>query len=194
MAKIIGLTGGIGSGKTTVAYYFRELGIPVYIADSEAKRISQSTEIANAIVKVFDGSILENDKINREKLAAIVFNNPEKLALLNSIIHPAVRKDFANWIELHKDAPIVIKETAILFESGSDADCDAIITITAPVESRIQRVMERDKISRESIIKRMENQWTDEMRTSKSDYVIDNVEITKTKQQVREILKKLHNF
>ncbi|HLA55068.1 MAG TPA: dephospho-CoA kinase [Flavobacterium sp.] len=194
MAKIIGLTGGIGSGKTTVAHYFHELGVPVYIADSEAKRITDSPEIKAAIIEAFGQTILDEGRINREKLAAIVFNNPENLALLNGIIHPAVRKDFANWIELHKGAPIVIKETAILFESGSDSDCDAIITVTAPIETRIQRVMERDKTTRESIIKRIENQWTDQMRTSKSDYVIDNVEITKTKQQVREILKKLHNF
>ena len=192
MTKIIGLTGGIGSGKTTIANYFLAAGIPVYIADDEARKIMQSAEIITKIKEVFGTSIFENDILNREKLAAIVFSNPEKLEQLNSIIHPAVKKHFENWVLNHKKFPFVIYEAAILFESGSYKNCDLIITVTAPIESRIQRVIQRDKTTRENVLKRINSQWNDEQRISKSDYVIENVTPQIAKAEVDNILKILN--
>ena len=139
MTKIIGLTGGIGSGKTTIANYFQSFGIPVYIADDEARKIMQTSEIIEAIKKAFGNSIFENELLSREKLAEIVFNTPEKLKELNKIVHPAVKRHFDQWLLQHAAAPYVIYEAAILFESGGYKNCDLIITITAPVEARIQR-------------------------------------------------------
>ena len=193
MTKIIGLTGGIGSGKTMVAEYFKSLGIPVYIADKEARHLMTSGNIINALSNEFGKEILENGILNREKLAQLVFNNPKKLQILNSIVHPEVKKHFDNWVEKHKNYPFIVKEAAILFESGSYKYCDTIITVTAPLETRLQRVMERDKTDRESVLKRIENQWTDEQRIAKSNYVIHNLSVESTKKQVDEILKKLKN-
>ncbi|MDI6033632.1 dephospho-CoA kinase [Flavobacterium sp. LB2P84] len=189
MTKIIGLTGGIGSGKTTIVNYFKSFGIPVYIADDEARKIMQSSEITDAIKNVFGDTVFENEKLNREKLAKIVFNNPEKLEKLNKIVHPAVKKHFEQWLLQHTAAPYVIYEAAILFESGSYKNCDLIITVTAPVESRIQRVIERDKTTRELVLKRINAQWTDEQRISKSDFIIENTSIETTKLEVVKILK-----
>lgn len=193
MTKIIGLTGGIGSGKTMVAEYFKSLGIPVYIADKEARQLMTSENIINALSNEFGKEILENGILNREKLAQLVFNDSKKLQKLDSIVHPEVKKHFDNWVEKHKNSPFVVKEAAILFESGSYKYCDTIITVTAPLETRLQRVMKRDKTDRESVLKRIKNQWTDEQRIAKSNYVIHNLSVESTKKQVDEILKKLKN-
>ena len=189
MTNIIGLTGGIGSGKTTIANYFHSFGIPLYIADDEARKLMQSKEILDAIKTVFGDGIFEKETLNRAKLAEIVFNETEKLEKLNAIIHPAVKSDFKEWLLQNKDAPFIIYEAAILFESGNYANCDYIITVVAPIDTRIERVMKRDKTTRELIIKRMEAQWTDEQRISKSDFVIENEDLKKAKQKVEEILK-----
>lgn len=189
MTKIIGLTGGIGSGKTTIANYFQSFGIPVYIADDEARKIMQSPEIIEAIKKLFGSSVFENDVLSREKLAGIVFNDPEKLKELNKIVHPAVKRDFDQWLLQHAAEPYIIYEAAILFESGGYKKCDLIITVTAPVESRIKRVLERDKTTRELVLKRINAQWTDEQRISKSDFVIENTSIEAAKLEVVKILK-----
>ncbi|MDI5894688.1 dephospho-CoA kinase [Flavobacterium algoritolerans] len=189
MTKIIGLTGGIGSGKTTIANYFKSFGIPVYIADDEARKIMQSVEIISAIKNVFGDTVFQNEKLNREELAKIVFNNPEKLEKLNNIVHPAVKKHFEQWLLQHTAAPYVIYEAAILFESGSYKNCDLIITVTAPIESRIKRVVERDKTTRELVLKRINAQWTDEQRISKSDFIIENTSMETTKLEVVKILK-----
>lgn len=189
MTKIIGLTGGIGSGKTTIAKYFHSFGIPIYIADDEARKLMQSSEIVAAIKSTFGDIVFENGTLSREKLAKIVFNEPAKLAQLNAIVHPAVKRHFKQWLLDNKAAAYIIYETAILFESGSYKDCDLIITITAPVETRVQRVLERDKTTREAILKRMGAQWTDEKRTSKSDFVVENSTIEIAKREVDQILK-----
>ena len=189
MTKIIGLTGGIGSGKTTVANHFIGAGIPVYIADDEARKIMQSPEILREIEKIFGSVIFKNEVLNRQKLAEIVFSNSDKLKQLNAIIHPAVKKHFGNWILNYKNSPFVIYETAILFEGGSYKDCDKIITVTAPFETRIERVIQRDKTSRENVLKRIKMQWTDDQRLGKSDFVIENVNPEITKSEVGKILK-----
>jgi dephospho-CoA kinase len=153
----------------------------------------QSPEIISAIQKAFGTTIFEGDVLNRQKLAEIVFNNPEKLKLLNNIIHPAVKKDFDNWVLNHKNVPFVIYEAAILFESGNYKNCDQIITVTAPIESRIQRVMQRDKTTRDHVLRRINAQWNDKQRIEKSDFVIENVSLEVTKAEVDKILKILKN-
>ncbi|MFE3867184.1 dephospho-CoA kinase [Flavobacterium sp. LS2P90] len=189
MTKIIGLTGGIGSGKTTIANEFVSLGVPVYIADDEARKLMQSIEVINAIRGVFGSAVFENDILNREKLAEIVFSDSEKLEQLNAIVHPAVKKHFKEWLLNHKDAPFVIYEAAILFESGGYKNCDLIISVVAPLETRIQRVIERDKTTREQVLKRINMQWNDEKRISKSDFIIKNTNIEETKSEIVKILK-----
>lgn len=193
MTKIIGLTGGIGSGKTTIANYFISLGIPIYIADIEAKKIMKLPQIVSKIKEIFGEEVVVDNIINTPKLAQLVFNNPKKLKQLNSIVHPEVKKDFDNWVKQHKDFPFVIKEAAILFESGSYLYCDKIITVIAPIEARIKRVMERDKTTRENVLDRINSQWTDDQKTSKSDFVITNISIEDAKNQVGKIIGLLSN-
>ncbi|MGV8994394.1 MAG: dephospho-CoA kinase [Flavobacterium sp.] len=191
MTKIIGLTGGIGSGKSTVARYINSKGIPVYIADDEARLLTDSVEVKDKIVATFGDKILNNGILDRKILSEIVFNNAENLQKLNSIIHPAVREHFINWLKLHQNNAYVVKEAAILFESGSYKDCDIIISVEAPQEVRIERVMLRDGTSREAVEARMRNQWSDEMRAEKSDFVIVNTDLKEMEAQVNNFLKKL---
>ncbi|MFY0481934.1 dephospho-CoA kinase [Flavobacterium sp. PLA-1-15] len=194
MTKIIGLTGGIGSGKTTIAKKFQALGVPVYIADTEAKKIMEFPETIQSVVEEFGTSIIENGSISRQKLAEIVFENPEKLQKLNSIIHPLVKKHFDEWVEQKSDFDFIIKEVAILFESGSYKDCHKIITVVAPFDLRIERVLKRDNSDYESIMNRIQNQWTDEMKIAKSDFVIENIDIEKAYKQVDAIYMELKNM
>ena len=161
MTKIIGLTGGIGSGKTTIAKHLISLGIPVYIADDKAKKILLLPEILKSLKLVFGNAIFEGEILNKDKLSAIVFNNPKKLKQLNQITHPVIKKDFDNWLKANENFPLVVKEAAILFESGSYKDCDVIITIVAPIEERIHRVMTRDNTNSEAVLSRINYQWTD---------------------------------
>ena len=191
MTKIIGLTGGIGSGKSTVARYIESKGISIYIADDEARKITDTIDVSNAIARAFGDEILDNGIVNRKALSQIVFNNAENLQLLNSIIHPAVRIHFLEWLEKHSDEAFIIKEAAILFESGSYKNCDKIITVEAPEEIRLQRVIIRDNVLEVEVKARMRNQWTDTMRAEKSDFVVVNIEIEEMQLQVDQILKKL---
>ena len=193
MAYIIGLTGGIGSGKTTLVNYMESLGIPVFIADEEAKKTMQSPQVLDNVKISFGNAIFENGHLNRQKLASIVFSNPDKLKELNSIIHPEVKRLFAIWLDQHKTVPFVVYEAAILFESGSYQNCDYIITVTAPLEDRIARVMQRDNCSREQVLQRINAQWTDEERTAKSNFVIDNTTAQSAKNEIDKILKILKN-
>ncbi len=192
MAKVIGLTGGIGSGKTTVATIFKEFGIPIYIADLEAKKIMQYPEVIEDIKLKFGDSIFDEGVLNRSKLASIVFNNREKLDVLNKIIHPQVKNDFEIWLKKNEKFQYVIYEAAILFESGRYKECDYIITVTAPVEVRIQRVVQRDKTTPDAILDRMKMQWNDAQRSEKSNFIIDNVDLSIVKQEIVKILKILN--
>ena len=191
MTKIIGLTGGIGSGKTTVANYFDKIGIPVYIADVEGKKITESPQILETIKNVFGSAVFDEGKLNRKKLSQIVFNDSKKLQQLNAIIHPEVEKHFIQWVNNHSNFPLVVKETALLFESGSYKKCDFVITVIAPLEERINRVIKRDVVTREEVLKRIENQLSDEYRIKNSDYIIDNTDSETIEGQVKEILKKI---
>ena len=194
MTKIVGLTGGIGSGKTTVAKMFENLGVPIYIADLEAKAITNQPQTLKLIEKQFGSSVIKNGQLNRTTMAQIVFNNPEKLNQLNSIIHPLVAEHFKEWIKKNKDEIFVIKETAILFETNTHRSCDFVITVIAPIDVRINRVKIRDNSSEEEIIKRINNQWSDEKRIPLSDFVINNITVDDTLLQVSEIYKKIVNF
>lgn len=190
MTRIIGLTGGIGSGKSTVASYIASKGIPVYIADDEAKKLMDSKRISTKIQTIFSENIFtEEGKLDRKKIAEIVFNAPEKLAALNAIVHPEVKKHFTNWLKQHKNASFIIKEVAILFETGGNLACDKIILVTAPEEIRIERAMKRDNVARESIFKRIQNQLPEEEKIQKSDFVVYNIALENTFKEIDQILK-----
>jgi dephospho-CoA kinase len=172
----IGLTGGIGSGKTVVADIFRQLGMPVYEADAEARILTENNkEIKSELKKKFGSEIfLKDDSLDRKKLAALVFSDAEKLSQLNSIVHPYVKEHFNSWLQQHNGNKYIIKEAAILFESGSDEGLDKIICVTAPEKIRIQRVVDRDNTTEEKVQRIMKNQMTEEERTKRSDYIITN--------------------
>ena len=189
--KIIGLTGGIGSGKTTIAKYYESLGIPVYIADEEARRLLYTPDAVTAVKAAFGDEVFTDGLPDRKKLAEVVFANPDKLQRLNGIIHPLVKEHFKKWVASNSHADIVMKETAILFESGSYKDCDKIILVTAPEELRIGRVMERDGIDEVTVLERMKNQWSDEKKRELSDFVIENIVLDSAKFQAEDILKEL---
>lgn len=191
MTKIIGLTGGIGSGKTTVAKMFQDLGVPIYIADLEARKITNQPSTLQLIQQQFGNNMVENEQLNRAALAKLVFNNPEKLNQLNAIIHPLVAKDFKNWVKKNENEKMVLKETAILFETNSHLNCDYVITVTAPIEMKIKRVEARDQVSEEEIRSRIANQWSDEKRIKLSDFVIENNDLNATLQQVKNIYSEI---
>lgn len=172
----IGITGGIGSGKTTVAKVFEQLGIPVYHADFWAKEILNTDPLVKQrITELFGSEVYGADgKADRKKIADIVFNDKEKLNELNSVIHPAVRMHGEQWLKQFADKPYILKEAAILFESGGNKDMDKVIMVSAPKEVRIERVMKRDKVTREEVEARMANQWPDEEKIKRSDFVVVN--------------------
>lgn len=195
MTKIIGLTGGIGSGKSTVAKYLISKEIPVYIADDEARKLMQSKAVINAIVKVFGPQVLGNDGLlDRKALANIVFNDKEKLALLNGIVHPKVKKHFEAWVEKNKTHPFVVKEVAILFETQGHLQCDKTILVTAPLDVRIERTMKRDDVTKEEVLIRIQNQLPDEEKVKLADYVIQNINLEDTYNQIDELLKDLYKM
>lgn len=187
--RIIGLTGGIGSGKSTIAAFYQSLGVPVYIADDEAKKILYTPEAVKELAVAFGDSIFVGGQPDKAKIARLVFNDSEKLETLNRIIHPKVRQHFKDWVALHSDKPFVIKEAAILFESGSYKECDAVILVTAPKEIRVNRVMKRDDVTKEQVLERMSAQWDDERKAALSDYIIDNIDIEQAKIEAVKILK-----
>lgn len=176
--KVLGITGGIGSGKSVVCAILRVLGVPVYDADQEAKKVyEKSPELLDRIRKEFSEEVFDkNGRIDKKKMADLIFSNPEKLKLLNSWVHPLVRKDFQKWCALHEDAHYVVKEAAILFESGAYKDCDQILSVLSPLELRIQRIRERDRKTRNEVERIIENQWSDEERSKRSDFIVQNDE------------------
>ena len=184
---IVGLTGGIGSGKTTVAKMFEVLGVPVYVSDIEAKKLMvTSSAIIKSVTALFGDEAYIDGQLNRSLIADKAFNNPDVLAELNGIVHPVVGQHFNAWVA-RQEAPYVIKEAAILFESGGHATCDFVITVTAPIEERIKRVRQRDKVSEKQVNDRINNQMSDKEKIAKSDFVINNIDRRETQQQVIEI-------
>lgn len=190
MTRIIGLTGGIGSGKSTVANYIASKGVPVYIADEEAKKLMNSKQLLTKIQAIFEENIMtDSGNLDRKKIAEIVFNAPEKLTELNKIVHPAVKIHFDNWVKKHKNTPFIIKEAAILFETGGNLTCDKVILVTAPEELRIERAMKRDKVDRASVMKRIQNQWSEEEKIKRSDFIVNNLDLKTTLNKIDQILK-----
>ncbi len=191
MTKIIGLTGGIGSGKTTVAKLFEQQGIPIYIADERAKLIMDREDIVACVQTVFEENVVVDGKLDRKKIRDLVFKDAALLEELNSIVHPAVGLDFEEWVAENASAPFVLKESAILLESNLQGMCDKVILVTAPLEVRVARVMERDKVTKESVIKIIENQMSDLEKEAFSDFIIKNIEIKDTEIQVLEIIDQI---
>ena len=184
---VVGLTGGIGSGKSTIAKEFATLGIAVFNSDEQAKAlIANNAQVKKRIIATFGEKAYQNGEYNRAYIAQIVFNNPEKLAILNSIVHPALAKYFKQWAK-KQTSPYVLKEAAILFESGSYKDCDYIITVTAPEQLRIARVMARDHCTEAQVRARMAQQWSEAQRIALSNAVIENIDLEVAKKEVRKL-------
>jgi dephospho-CoA kinase len=187
---LLGITGGIGSGKSTVCKVFQTLGVPVYDADSRAKYLMTTDGILmSQITKEFGDLSYDNlGQINRTYLAANVFNNPEKLEKLNSLVHPRVGEDFEHWTTQHRNAPYLLKEAALLFESGSYTLLDMVIVVHSPVELRMHRILVRDKHrSAEQVQDIMSRQWPDEKKLLMADHVIHNDENHLIISQVLEL-------
>jgi dephospho-CoA kinase len=185
--KIVGLTGGIGSGKTTVANMFAALGVPVYIADVEAKKLSDSSEeIRNEIIALLGKGAYNGTLMDRGFVAERVFKDSGLLQRVNGIIHPRVAEHFLNWAAA-QDAPYVIKEAAILFENGGYKNCDLVILVTAPKKVRIARVMARDSITKSAVEERMAHQWSDEKKRQMADFIIENTDLKTTQKSVSSI-------
>lgn len=187
----VGLTGNIGTGKSTVARIFESLGVPVYHADREAKRMLEETTVKEMLVIKFGVNIFENDQVDRKKLANVVFNNSKKLADLNAIIHPLVEKDLEHFFLLMKDHPYVIQEAAILFESGFDKNFDKIILVTSSEKIANSRVMKRDNVGLQEVEQRRANQWSQIRKIALSDYIIKNDEENMLIPQVLDIHQSL---
>lgn len=190
----IGITGGIGSGKSVVSMLMKVMGIPVYEADAESKKLlNTSAELREALKDAFGENLYEGTQINRPLFAAIIFNDPAKLQLANSLIHPQVRKNFAAWLDARKAEghSIAAAEVAILFESGFRQFVDKSILVYAPLECRLERAMKRDSTSREQITARIKNQLPDEEKMPLADFVIYNDGTRSVVGQVEEILREL---
>ncbi|MEN1784363.1 MAG: dephospho-CoA kinase [Bacteroidota bacterium] len=188
---IVGLTGGIGSGKSTVANYFSAHGVPIYNSDKEAKRLmTTASEVRRAIVALLGETAYKGPQLNRRFIADAVFQNSGLLLALNAIVHPAVRKDFKAWVAA-QTFPYVVQETALIFENQTQASYDRIIVVTAPEAVRIQRVVTRDGASAETIKDRMQHQKSDLEKTALADYVIENISLRETKQRVQQIHQEL---
>jgi len=172
----IGITGNIGSGKTTVSKIFEVLSIPVFYADDEAKKVMvNDTILIDELKRTFgDGSYFEDGSLNRKHIAGIVFNNDAELKKLNAIVHPAVFRAFDSWVLQYPNAPYILKEAALLFESTSFKMCDKSIMVTAPLEMRIQRVIQRDGLTKDEILSREAKQFTEEKKLQLADYAIKN--------------------
>lgn len=187
----VGLTGGIGSGKSTVCAMLRERGVAVYNSDERAKELMNSdTAIKQRIIARFGAESFADGVLNRAYLAQRVFASEEELAALNAIVHPLVIEDFASWAE-SAEGEYVVLESAILFESGFDSQVDMVVAIMAPDELRIERAMQRDGVTREQVEERMRRQLSDEERCSRSKYAIVNIELEELEDDVEQLHRRL---
>jgi dephospho-CoA kinase len=189
---IVGLTGGIGSGKSYVSNEFAKLGIPVYSSDDRAKELMVSnSEIKGGLLELFGKNAFENNVLNRKWIAEKVFTDKTLLDAINRLVHPIVANDFENWCQKHFLQKIVIKEAAILIESGAYKNCHCVILVTAPKDLRIERVMQRDKLSYAEVVNRIENQLGDNEKLKFARFVINNDGIANVKNEVKKIIKEL---
>ncbi len=188
----LGVTGGIGSGKSVVSKLLEIRGIPVYYTDTEAKRITNSSPlIKEKLVSRFGADLYRSGELDKQLLASIIFNDPDSLLLVNSIIHPEVRKDFVSWKESFTGCKYVAVESAILFDSGLGSLVDVSITVSAPLMDRVARVQKRDDLNSESVLNRINNQMSDLEREAQANYVIINDGIFPLIPQIENILKSL---
>ena len=189
---IVGLTGGIGSGKTTVAEVFKKLdSVAVYIADIEARKIMNSSDVIRTqLLQAFGKETYKDSELNRQYLANTVFESEEKLTILNNIVHPEVKKHFLDFATRNADKSYVLYESAILFESNSSQQCDFIISVFLDKEERIKRVLERDKTTEKEVLSRINSQWKEDKKLLSSNYIIVNYAI----QDTKKLVLKIHNI
>ena len=191
--KTIGLTGGIGSGKSTVSRLLEIMEIPVYVADTESKKlVNTSPPIRERLIAAFGSQLYRNGEVDRALLASLIFGNKENLQYANSVIHPAVFEDFRQWTERQTRVSFVVIESAILFDSGFNKAVDVTVNVSAPLEIRIRRVEKRDRVSRETVEARLNSQIPEEERNRLSDYVIMNDETCALIPQVENLLNLLN--
>ena len=190
---IVGLTGGIGSGKSTILNYFRDYGYPCFESDEVGKKLLQ-VDLKETVLNLF-GEELYDEKgiLDRKALSKKVFSDSKLLETLNDIVHPAVNETFEKFKKKHRDFPIIVKEAAILIESGSYKSCDVIVLVKAPKNERIKRVVTRDSVNESEVIARINNQWEDKKKEKYADYVIENIGLEETYGQVKTLIKKLNN-
>ena len=185
--KVVALTGGIGSGKSTVAKMFRSWDVPVYDSDKEAKLLlNRSKKLRKELISLLGEKAYKDKKLNRTYIADKIFKDKKLLFKMNNIVHPAVRKHFLKWAK-KQEANYIIQEAAIIFENGNQHHYDAIILVTAPQELRIQRVVNRDDVSEKEVLARIKNQWSDKEKIPLSDFVIENTDLDQTAAKVSEI-------
>ena len=192
----VGLTGGIGSGKTTVSNFLLDYGIPVYNSDSKGKTLMNTNlELKNDIVSIFGHSVYHNGILDTNLLSSIVFSDPKKMNQINNLVHPKVAEDFDQWIGENNNKPILVKEAAILIESGAYLNMNKIILMVSQKSTRINRVFKRDNSDLESIEKRINHQLTDDEKIKYADYIIENnsslehlkLEVIKVINKIKEI-------
>ena len=188
---IVGLTGGIGSGKTTVANMFHKLGVPIYIADLEAKKLMTSSKIIKRkLIQLFGEEAYTDGKLNKPFLSGKIYNDKKLLLKMNAIVHPKVRSHFNRWLK-KQNTLYVIKEAAILFENGGCHECDYVITVTASEEDKIKRVILRDNSSAKKVKAIINTQWSDAEKVKLSHFVINNDNLSETENQVKIIHQKI---
>lgn len=188
----LGITGGIGSGKSTVSQIFSLSGVPVYIADIESKRlVATSPTIRKKLINLFGEELYSGGVLNKTLLASHIFNDKKKLETVNAIIHPEVERDFIEWVKKHAQCDIVAHEAAILFESGFNRMMDKVLMVYTPLDIRIERTMLRDKLPKEKVMERIQNQMSDEEKAKLSDFVIVNDNTKSLIEQVTNIIQEL---
>ena len=191
----VGITGGIGSGKSTVCQFFKELGIPIYYADARAKWLMTHDQLLiSEIINLFGKEAYSGvGQLNRSYIAGIVFNDPAKLKELNGLVHPAVARDQEKWHQSQQNVPYTLKEAALIYESGSDKALDKVITVYASLNTRIERVMKRDGVPREAVEARVSKQWPEEKKLHLADFIILNEGQQNLADQVKRIDELLRN-
>jgi dephospho-CoA kinase len=190
----IGLTGGIGSGKSTIAKILISMGYPVFFSDIAAKTLMGTNhDLQMEIIAHFGPKSFENGELNRSYLASEIFSNPGKKEVLNGLIHPKVRQAFADFASA-SNSTLVFNEAAILFETGAYSNFDKTILVTAPIETRIERVMKRDHCSKSDVQNRMDNQWNDERKIPLADFIVQNGDSDRVLSQVEKIVADLHAY
>lgn len=191
--KIVGITGGIGSGKSKVMEFFAAKGYPCYSADAAGRRLlSEDQKVISAVIAAFGPAVVSPTMpLDRKKLAELVFKDKAQLQRLNAIIHPAVAEDFKAFLAQHKDSALVFKEAAILIESGSYTQCDVVLLVVSPKATRLARVQQRDAVSEAAVLRRMQNQWEDEKKIPYADVVLENTDWPTTEAQLEQLLTQL---